>query len=444
MNGFDLTAIDWSQAGWTIAVAAVSSVSCAILGCYLVLRRMSLLGDAISHAILPGIAAAFWLGGTTSTLPMFLGAVVAGLLTALFTEAVQRSGNVPEDASMGVVYTSLFALGVVMITRLASGRVDLDPDCVLYGRIEQVVLANVWIAGISVPTALLPPLTTMAATLLFVAVFWKELKLASFDPALATAMGLSAALIHYLLMAMVAVVSVAAFNVAGSILVVAMLIVPAAAAHLLTDRFGVMLLLSVAIALIASALGYLGAVWLNTVVAGMMAAVLGVEFALAACFAPRHGLVSRTWRRLSLSVRIVAEDIIAIVYRAEERQRGPATGEVSPQALGVAWSVCSQAGGGGWIARLAFWRLQRNGFIVRTGDELVHLTDAGRRAAQSLVRSHRLWEAYLGEHFDLPLDHLHEPAERVEHYIGPKLQERLASELARPGIDPHGKEIPPG
>lgn len=436
MSGFEWADVDWNQAAWTIAVAAACSVSCALLGCYLVLRRMSLLGDAISHAILPGIAAAFWFGGTTASLPMFLGAVTAGILTAVFTEAVQRAGNVPEDAGMGVVYTSLFALGVVMIARLASGRVDLDPDCVLYGRIEQVVLDNFKLGGLAIPWALLPPLATLAATLLFVAVFWKELKLASFDPALATAMGLSAAVVHYLLMAMVAVVSVAAFNVAGSILVVAMLIVPAAAAHLLTDRLGVMLLLAVVLALIASIFGYFGAVWLNTVVAGMMAAVLGIEFALAACFAPRHGLVSRTWRRLSLSLRIVSEDIIAIVYRAEERQH--------ELTSGVDRSTCLQAGGGGWIARFALLRLRRSGAIIESADGLVQLTDAGRIAAQSLVRSHRLWEAYLGEHFDLPLDHLHEPAERLEHYIGPKLQERLASELARPGVDPHGKEIPPG
>lgn len=443
MNGFELAGVDWNQAAWTIAVAAVSSVSCALLGCYLVLRRMSLLGDAISHAILPGIAAAFYLGGTTATLPMFLGAVAVGLLTAVLTEAVYRTGNVPEDAAMGVVYTSLFALGVVMIARLASGRVDLDPDCVLYGRIEQVVLDNFEFGGFAVPKALMSPLATFAATLLFVVVFWKELKLASFDPALATAMGLSAALVHYLLMGMVAVVSVAAFNVAGSILVVAMLIVPAAAAHMLTDRLGAMLLIAVAVALLASVFGYMGAVYLNTVVAGMMAVVLGLEFALAVCFAPRHGLASRAWRRLSLSVRIVSEDVIAVVYRAEERQLGASPGAVSAQISGVSRSVCSQAAGGGWIAWLALRRLRWKGSVEYAAEGLVRLTDQGRQAAQSLVRSHRLWEAYLGEHFELPLDHLHEPAERVEHYIGPKLQERLAHELARPGVDPHGKEIPP-
>ena len=456
MSAFELNDVDWIQAAWTIAIAAVSSASCALLGCYLVLRRMSLLGDAISHAILPGIAIAFWWGGTTAALPMFIGAVGVGLLTAVLTETVHRAGNVPEDAGMGVVYTSLFALGVVMIARLASGRVDLDPDCVLYGRIEHVVLECVDIAGYSIPEAIGPLLATFVAVLLFVVLCWKELKLASFDPALATAMGLSAALVHYLLMAMVAVVSVAAFNVAGSVLVVAMLIVPAATAHLLTDRLRTMLMLAVGIAVLASVLGYLGAVYLNTVVAGMMAVALGLQFALAVCFAPRQGLLSRAWHRLKLSQRIVSDDIIAILFRAEEvppettAERPIPAADIRAQANltpattpGVSWEMCARAVGGGWIASRALRRLRRHGDVERAADGTVRLTARGRQAAQSLVRSHRLWEAYLGEHFDLPLDHLHEPAERVEHYIGPKLQERLASELARSDLDPHGKEIPP-
>ncbi|HEV7224023.1 MAG TPA: metal ABC transporter permease [Pirellulales bacterium] len=429
IGAFDFAAVDWGQAFWTIAAAALSSVSCALLGCYLVLRRMSLLGDAISHAILPGIAAAFWFGGTTAALPMFLGAVAVGLLTAALTETLHRAGNVPEDAAMGVVFTSLFALGVVMIARLSAGRVDLDPDCVLYGRIEHVLLETVPVLGHDVPSALFPLGATLLATAIFIGLCWKELKIASFDPALATAMGLSAGIVHYLLMGMVAVASVAAFDSVGSVIVVAMLIVPAAAAHLLADRLGPMLAWAAAIAFLSAVLGYLGAVWLNTVVAGMMAVAVGVQFALAVLLAPRHGLVSRAWHRLDLAMRIVSEDIIARLYRAEE---GPSARQPVPQPAG-----------GGFMTWLGLRRLLRRGDVKTAPGNSLRLTDQGRLAAQSLVRAHRLWEAYLGENFDLPLDHLHEPAERVEHYIGPKLQERLASELARPDVDPHGKEIPP-
>lgn len=442
MNEFSFADIDWNQALWTIAAAALSGSACALLGCYLVLRRMSMLGDAISHAILPGIAAAFWFGGTTAALPMFLGAVAVGLLTALFTETLNRSAGVAEDAAMGVVFTSLFALGVVMIARLSAGRVDLDPDCVLYGRIEFVLNNSVTWHGYEIPAALLPLGATLAATLFFITLCWKELKIASFDPALATAMGLSAGIVHYLLMGMVAVASVAAFDSVGSVIVVAMLIVPASAAHLLTDRLGPMLLWAVAIACVSAVAGYFGAIYYNTVVAGAMAVVLGAEFALAVFLAPRHGLLSRAWHQLSLTLRIVSEDVIAMLYRAEELGAGhpPAADE---REIGIARAACLRAAGGGLTARLALGRLLRRGEIARAANRSLLLTDQGRHAAQSLVRSHRLWEAYLGEHFELPLDHLHEPAERVEHYIGPKLQERLASELARPGVDPHGKEIPP-
>jgi ABC-type Mn2+/Zn2+ transport system permease subunit len=442
MNEFSFADIDWNQALWTTAAAALSGSACALLGCYLVLRRMSLLGDAISHAILPGIAAAFWFGGTTAALPMFLGAVAVGLLTAFFTETLNRSAGVAEDAAMGVVFTSLFALGVVMIARLSAGRVDLDPDCVLYGRIEHVLIDSFVWRGYEIPTALLPLGATLAATLFFITLCWKELKIASFDPALATAMGLSAGVVHYLLMGMVAVASVAAFDSVGSVIVVAMLIVPAAAAHLLTDRLGPMLLWAVTIACVSAIAGYFGAVYYNTVVAGAMAVVLGAEFALAVLLAPRHGLVSRAWHQLSLTLRIVSEDVIAMLYRNDELGAGhpPAANE---REIGVAQAACLRAAGGGLTAWLALVRLLRRGEIARAPHRTLRLTEQGRHAAQSLVRSHRLWEAYLGEHFDLPLDHLHEPAERVEHYIGPNLQERLASELARPGIDPHGKEIPP-
>ena len=449
----DLTAIDASQAFWTIAVGALSNTSCAVLGCYLVLRRMSLLGDAISHAILPGIVLAFLLTGQTASWPMLLGAVGIGVLTAVVTQTLHVSGNVPEDASMGVVFTSLFALGVVLIA-LAPSNVDLDIDCVLMGRPEDVFVKESWLLNLvaditqrpaeelllrapllEVPSKVPSLVAVLAATAAFVALFWKELKIASFDPALATAMGISAALVHYLLMGMVAAVTVAAFDAVGSVLVIAMLIVPAATAHLLTDRLGWMVGWSVVVAIVSAVLGYLGDVCFDTGVAGMMAVGAGLQFLLAVFLAPRHGLVSKLWHRLALAMRIVSEDLVAVLYRFEET-----TGET--QTAGVPWDLCRRIAGGGLTAWLAAPRLWWRGEVRPVPGGRLRLTPRGRQSAQSLVRSHRLWEAFLGEHFQLPLDHLHESAERVEHFIGPKLQERLATDLHQPGRDPHGKEIP--
>lgn len=432
-----MIAIDWSSpdfhaAFWTIVVAIVGNVSCAILGCYLVLRRLSLLGDAISHGILPGIAVAFLLSGRVAVFPMFLGAMIVGVLTAFFTQALHSVGKVPEDASMGVVFTSLFALGVLLISNVAS-RVDLDPGCVLYGLIEFVPMDTVNLFGFEIPRALESLGLALAATLLFTLVFWKELKIVSFDPGLATAMGINAVVMHYLLMAMVAGVTVAAFEAVGSILVIAMLIVPAATAQLLTDDLNRMMLVAVGVGVISAIGGYVAAVPLDTSVAGMMAVVAGAQFFLAYFFAPRYGLISRVAHNLWLSARIVGEDVIAWMYRDEE------LGSASP----ASGRECVARAGGGPMGWFAVWRLLRRHLLVRVAGGGFELSVQGRKTAQSLVRSHRLWERFLEENFDLPLDHLHAPASRIEHFIGPDLQARLAEELEEPGKDPHGRAIPP-
>ncbi|HEX7450190.1 MAG TPA: metal ABC transporter permease [Pirellulales bacterium] len=422
------------QALWTIAVAAVAGASCAILGCYLVLRRMSLLGDAISHAVLPGIALGFLIGGTTTSAWIFVCAAAVGLLTAFLIQTLTEQGQIAEDSSMGVVFTSLFAFGVVLIA-LVGPRVDLDLDCVLYGLLELVTLDTVPILGVEAPRAMISLAAVFCLTVVFVATFWKELKIVSFDPQLADAMGLRAAVIHYLLMGMVALAVVAAFNAVGSVLVLAMLVVPAATGHLLSDRLGRMMAWAVAAAVVSAVMAYAGDVNLGVGMAPMLPLAAGALFATALLLAPRHGLVSRVWHRLSLAVRIKAEDVIAALYRDEESGGKAAPGWTVKHGLAVA--------GRGPLAWLALGRLWLHREATGVIAQQMRLTERGREAARSLIRSHRLWESYLGEHFDLPLDHLHEPAERIEHYIGPSLREQLASELARPGLDPHGKQIPP-
>ncbi|HYT95236.1 MAG TPA: metal ABC transporter permease [Gemmataceae bacterium] len=429
MSLFALAVPDLGLPLRTILVALVCSIPCALLGCYLVLRRLSLLGDAISHAVLPGIALAFLLSGQISGLPIVVGAMALGILTGLLTQTVERYAKVPEDASMGVVFTSLFALGVILLSQRSLVEKDLDTNCVLYGLIEFTGDDYFVAWGVKVPVALRTLVPVFVLTLAFVLLLWKELKIASFDPALATAMGINAPLIHYLLMAMVAGVTVASFEAVGSILVVAMLIVPAACAHLLTDRLGPMMVWAAGVAAVSSVLGYVFAAALDTSMAGMMAVVAGVQFLLAVLLAPRHGVLSKVLRNWRLALRIAAEDVLARLYRAEERGRGE---EALPRAVAPSLT-----------RRLAVRELQRTGQIRTDTAGTMQLTEAGRRRAESLVRSHRLWEAYLGENFELPLDHLHEPAERMEHYVGPALQKELEAELRRPDVDPHGRPIPP-
>ncbi len=420
-------------AWWTIAVGVLVNASCAILGCYLVLRRMSLLGDAISHAILPGIALAFLLAGR-DPLVMFVGAMVMGLVTTFLTQSLHALGKVPEDASMGVVFTSLFAIGVILITNVAP-NVDLDPGCVLYGLLELTPLDTIELGTLEVPRVLPGLLIALTVTLLAVGLFWKELKIVSFDPELATAMGISAVVVHYGLMALVAGVTVASFEAVGSILVIAMLIVPAATAHLLTDRLGPMMAWAVLLGAISAVAGYLCDRVLGTGVAPMMAVAAGVQFALAAVFAPRHGVASKVWHNMALAVRIAGEDILAKLYRREEDllHAGAAAATAEMQL-----SQATHADTWAWIALPRLWARGD----VRLSGRAIGLTSHGKERAKSLVRSHRLWEAYLEQNFQLPLDHLHEPAERIEHFIGPELQSQLAAELEQTQRDPHGREIP--
>jgi len=414
---------------WTMLVGIVCNASCAILGCYLVLRRLSLLGDAISHAVLPGIALAFYFTGSVAGWPIFIGALVLGILTSALTQAISSLGRVSEDTSLGVVFTSLFALGVIMLQAWAR-HADLDADCVFYGQIDYVAADTTPILGWEVSRPLLTLAPMLALTVAFVAVFWKEMKIVAFDPELAAAIGIRVAIVHYLFMAMVAGVAVASFESVGSILVVAMLIVPPTTAALITDRLGWMIAWAVAIGAVSAVYGYVAAMAIDTSVAGATAVVAGIQFAVAVLVAPRSGVVSRWLRNKALAVRIAAEDVLARLYRAEE-------GGFRVQGSGFSEET------NGLVNSLAGWRLSRAGWVSRDSGGQLILTEAGRRAARSLIRAHRLWESYLDAHFDLPRDHLHEAAERMEHFLGAELQEELAAELAGKAVDPHGKAIPP-
>lgn len=413
---------------WTMAIGIVAGTSCSIAGCYLVLRRMSLLGDAISHAVLPGIAIGVLMSGQIGGLPSIIGALVFGLLTTFLIEVLHGQGRLTEDSSIGVVFSSLFSIGVIIITREARHK-HIDTDCILYGLIEAAPLDLVTILGFEIPRVMLTLVPVMLVIVSLVFCFWKEFKIASFDPVLATAMGISATLVHYLLMSMVAAVTVSSFEAVGSILVIAMLIVPAATAHLLTDRLISMMLVAVAVSWVSSILGYWVAAYVNTSVAGMIAVIAGAQFLLAVLLSPKYGLVSRAIRNGALAVRIMGEDILARLYRLEEK--GGISSDTSHTSAGIIlrwWSDFS---------------LRRQGLVSTGPTGKLCLTESGRHRARELVRAHRLWESYLGENFSLAPDHLHDAAERMEHFIGPKLQERITEELRERDSDPHGRPIPP-
>lgn len=432
---------NWYLDGWIIGVGVLCAMACALLGNFLVLRKMSMMGDAISHAVLPGLAVAFLITESRTSLPMFIGAAVVGVLTALFTEWVRSFGKVDEGASMGVVFTTLFAIGLVLIVR-AADQVDLDPGCVLYGAMEYTPLDTVQLAGFEVPRVAVTLGVVLLINLVFVVGFYKELKITSFDPALATTMGINARLMHYLLMTLVAITAVASFEAVGNILVVAVLIVPPAAAYMLTDRLSIMIVLSLVIAAAAAVLGHLGAMtvpaafgYSSVSTAGMIAVAVGLLFALAVLLGPRHGVISKLIHHVSLGLRIAAEDVLAMLYRIEELAVGPQSAVV-PAHLDEAMRLST------FRRRLLVTGLVRRGLVRRDASRLL-LTDRGRERARDLVRSHRLWETYLLRYTKLRPDHVHLSAERLEHSTNADLQAALDAHTDSPHTDPHGKTIPP-
>ena len=291
---------------WIVLTGMFCAMACAVLGNFLVLRHMSMMGDAISHAVLPGLAIAFLVTGARASFSMFVGAAIVGALTAVFTQWVSKFGNVDRGASMGIVFTTMFAIGLLLIVQ-AADRVDLDPGCVLYGAIELTpldVLFQMELGehALGIPRAFVILVGVFLLNVGFVVLFFKELRLSSFDPALATSLGFSAGTMHYLLMTMVAITTVASFEAVGSIIVIAMLVVPAATAHLLTDRLSTMLVISTVIAAVCAVLGHVAAITVprlfgfeDTSTSGMMAVVSGIVFGLAVILAPRHGLIARRY-----------------------------------------------------------------------------------------------------------------------------------------------------
>ncbi|UXX78558.1 metal ABC transporter permease [Reichenbachiella carrageenanivorans] len=290
---------------YIISAGSLVAITCGLLGCFLILRKMAMVGDAISHAVLPGIVLAFLFSGSRDSVIMLLGAGIIGILTTVLIEFFHKKGNLQTDAAIGVTFTSLFALGVILISIYAN-EVDLDQDCVLHGEIAYVPL-DLWITDsgtILGPRVLYVSGFVLLLILSFIILGYKELYLTTFDPAFATAIGISTVLWHYLLMAAVSLTTVASFESVGAILVVALLIAPPATAYLLTESFPKMLFITAVLGIIVSIMGYYLAAWVDGSIAGAMSTVAGLLFLLAFLFSPSEGLAIKKWRSKEMKTEI--------------------------------------------------------------------------------------------------------------------------------------------
>ena len=285
-------------------VGTLAAVACALPGNFLLLRRQALLGDAISHVVLPGIVAAFLVTGTVTSVPMLLGAAAAALVAVVLIEAVRRLGRIEPGAAMGVVFTSMFAAGVLLLDLSDTSSVHLDVEHALYGNLESLIWieAEGWssLTDREALAGLPPELARIAAATLLTVVFtillWRPLAIATFDEAFARSQGIPTGLLGLALVTVAAIAAVAAFDAVGSIIVIAMFICPPAAARLMTDRLPAQVAWSLGFAVASALLGYVlagyGPLWLGgedaVSAAGMIATVSGAILALACLFGPRR------------------------------------------------------------------------------------------------------------------------------------------------------------
>lgn len=441
-----------------LLTAILTSCACGLVGNYLILRRQSLMGDAIAHSVLPGIVIAFLLTSHRDSTTIFIGAALSGLLSAFSIELLRRARLVESSAAIGIVFPLFFALGVLLIEQAAARRVDLDADCLLHGQLESLF----WIPPtdmsqwLHLSTLRLLPEELFAAFLCFLVVaafviaMRKELTLSSFDPALANSIGFSSSLLNNLLMLVLSVAVVASFKAVGSILVIAMIICPAACARLFTDTMKTQQMMSLLFALLMTVSGYFVAVFLPMLygihqsmnAAGMIATLGGGFLILSIIFSPRHGALSRAYRRSRLQKRMLREDILALLFRLEE--------DSTTQERRFDESLLEERLRPSPLLTASDRRNQMNTIIndLRGRDWVVRnkstlgLTEQGRAEARKLIRTHRLLEKYFVEKVGVEPDHVHETAETLEHFTSEIQEKNLAATTPEPTQDPHGKSIP--
>ncbi|MEP0773891.1 MAG: metal ABC transporter permease [Acidobacteriota bacterium] len=359
-----------------VAVAVVTALAAALPGAVLVLRRLALVSDAISHAILPGIVLAFFLTRDLNSPWLLLAAAATGLLTVVLIETVSRSGLVGEDAAIGLVFSALFSLGVILVSKGAAG-VHLDTDAVLLGQLALVPFDELVVGGVNLgPRALWSMGIILLANGAVVVFAYKELKLAIVDSGQAKLLGLSPTLVHYVAMALVSVTAVGAFQAVGSILVVALMVAPPATAYLVARRFSSMLLASAGFAVTAALAGVAVAFAFDVSIAGAMATAAGVQFVGVFLLTPRGGLLAQMRRRQRQRLEFAAR--MLVVHLAHHEGRPEAEVENRPEALHrhLKWSSH-------FVQRVV--RHASVHGLARNAEGLLELTEAGRHLAHQLI-----------------------------------------------------------
>ncbi len=407
------------QQEWAVRALLASSMvglMCGVLGCFIVLRNMSLVGDALSHAILPGVVFAYMIVGY-SAVGFFTGAVLAGLVTAAGITWIQHNVKTKNDAAVGIVFTAMFSIGVMGISWISRNEgVHLDLKDFLFGNVLGVANTDLYLTGV-----------ITVYVLLSIAVFYRYLFVTTFQPVIAETMGISVKMIHYFLMLLLSFAVVASLQTVGVILVVAMLITPASTALLLSNKLRWVIFLAGIIGLFSAILGLMFAIIFETTPGPAMAVTATLFYLLAAFFAPEGGLVFQYFHRLRTKRKINMEDLLKQAARLQEK------GDLSAQRLEKEMNMM------GLRVRSLINSLRKRG--LWENDQFA-LTKQGVRQGKRLVRAHRLWETYLVDQIGLSAEQIHEEAEKYEHLLSDEMLDEVDQLLGYPTTDPHGSPIP--
>ncbi len=400
-----------------IMASSMVGILCGLLGPFIVLRNMSMIGDALSHAILPGIVVAFVFFGY-HTFGFFVGAVIAGMLTSLMITWVQQHLPTKNDAAIGIIFSSMFAIGVLGISYLSQHEgAHLDLKDFLFGSILAVSPSDLWMTAF-----------TTVVVAIFISIYYRPLFISTFQPTIAKAMGVNTNFIHYLLMMMLSFAVVASLNTVGVILVVALLITPTSIALLWVNRLPQVLLLSSVIGLISACTGMFLAIQYDMVPGPVMTLVVTAIYFVSAFIAPEHGLISKRLQQFNFQNKIWMEDILKAVVKIPNNQ-------VQKKSLRAKLEIPS-------IRYTYLINGMQNRHLIKVQDQQISLTDEGKDRATQLVRAHRLWETYLVSEHGLTEGQIHPDAERMEHILTAQNLDEVDAKLDYPDIDPHGKLIP--
>lgn len=415
--------IEYLQYPWLIRALVASvivGITCGVLGVFIVLRNMALIGDALSHAILPGIVIAFLVFGGYHLSAFFAGAVIAGLIAAVSISWIQQNLPTKNDAAIGIIFTVMFALGVIGISILArSEGVHLDLKDFLFGNI----------LGVSGDDLKLNWLI-LAAVVLSIFVYYRYFYLTTFQESYAKAMGFNTSIIHYYLMLLLSFTVVASLQTVGVILVVAMLVTPSSTAILWSDRLKIVILLAALFGSLAAVSGLAMAIVLEIPPGPSMAVTAFVFYMISALISPKKGFLSNIIKNRKYRKRILTEDILKVGVK----QKGGLISSSIELAKELERSKKEVS------KNIRYMR--RRGWLEKKAGHQIRLTTTGKKRGLELVRAHRLWESWLVAKAGLNENQIHQDAELYEHLLNKDMINQIDASLGFPLRDPHGTPIP--